>query len=59
MGGVQRATKFARYLPHFGWQPHIITVKDIYYYALDETLLKEVGHGPDLWIQHGLLGDFS
>ena len=46
MGGVQRATKFARYLPDFGWQPHIITVKDIYYYAFDKTLLKEVGHLP-------------
>lgn len=46
MGGVQRATKFARYLPEFGWQPHVITVKDILYYAYDQTLLKEVNHLP-------------
>ncbi len=42
MGGVQRATKFARYLPEFGWQPHVVTVKDIHYYAKDESLLAEV-----------------
>ena len=44
MGGVQRATKFARYLPEFGWQPHIITVKDILYYATDSSLLDEISH---------------
>jgi glycosyltransferase involved in cell wall biosynthesis len=25
-GGVQRAAKFAKYLPHFGWRPTILTV---------------------------------
>ena len=25
-GGVQRAVKFAKYLPHFGWRPTILTV---------------------------------
>lgn len=44
MGGVQRATKFARYLPEYGWQPYVITVKDILYYAKDVSLLDEVSH---------------
>lgn len=46
MGGVQRSTKFARYLPEFGWQPYVVTVKDILYYAFDNTLLNEVNHLP-------------
>lgn len=42
MGGVQRATKFAKYLPSFGWQPIILTVKDVDYFAKDYTLLEEL-----------------
>ena len=26
--GVQRTLKFARYLPDFGWKPHVVTVRD-------------------------------
>ena len=26
--GVQRTLKFAKYLPEFGWQPHILTVRN-------------------------------
>ncbi len=26
--GVQRTLKFARYLPEFGWQPHVLTARD-------------------------------
>lgn len=46
MGGTQRAAKFARYLPKFGWQPYIITVKTVKYYAQDATLLNELQHIP-------------
>ena len=46
MGGVQRAVKFARYLNEFGWRPYIVSVKDIFYYAKDESLLKEVEFNP-------------
>ncbi len=42
MGGVQRITKFCKYLPEFGWQPTVITVKDTVYYGFDETLLDEI-----------------
>ena len=42
MGGVQRAAKFARYLPEFGWTPHVVTVKPVRYYAWDESLLEEL-----------------
>lgn len=42
MGGTQRAAKFVKYLPEFGWQPIVITVKDIAYYARDESLMADV-----------------
>lgn len=40
--GVQRVLKFAKYLPQFGWQPIILTVKDGEYPAIDETLAKDI-----------------
>ena len=40
--GVQRVLKFAKYLPQFGWQPCILTVKKGEYPALDESLSAEV-----------------
>ncbi|RMD96362.1 MAG: hypothetical protein D6814_11545, partial [Calditrichaeota bacterium] len=40
MGGTQRMASFARYLPQFGWQPVVLTVKPIRYYARDPELLK-------------------
>ncbi len=46
MGGTQRAAKFARYLPEFGWQPHVITVKDVAYHAKDPSLLTEIESVP-------------
>jgi len=42
MGGTQRAVKFARYLPQFGWQPIVLTVKPIAYWAQDPSLLAKV-----------------
>lgn len=42
MGGTQRAAKFVKYLPEFGWEPWVVTVKDVHYYAHDPSLLQEV-----------------
>ena len=42
LGGTQRMAKFAKYLPEFGWQPTVVTVKDIYYWARDESLLDDL-----------------
>ncbi|MFZ5516620.1 MAG: glycosyltransferase [Candidatus Zhuqueibacterota bacterium] len=44
MGGTQRSAKFVKYLPQFGWTPHVVTVKDVRYYAHDESLLDELKH---------------
>lgn len=41
MGGVQRVTKFVKYLPAFGWKPYVLTVKDVEYVAKDPSLLDE------------------
>jgi glycosyltransferase involved in cell wall biosynthesis len=42
MGGVQRVTKFAKYLPLFGWRPLVLTVKNVEYMAQDPSLLEEL-----------------
>ncbi len=40
--GVQRVLKLVKYLPQFGWQPVVLTVKNGDYPALDESLEAEV-----------------
>lgn len=40
--GVQRVLKFAKYLPEFGWQPVILTVKKGEFPAIDKTLEKDI-----------------
>ncbi len=40
--GVQRVLKFVKYLPEFGWQPVVLTVKDADFPARDESLLAEI-----------------
>ncbi len=42
MGGVQRAAKLVKYLPQFGWEPMVVTVKEIAYFAKDTALAQEV-----------------
>lgn len=42
MGGVQRISKLAKYLPQLGYNVHVITVKPIKYPAYDESLLDEL-----------------
>lgn len=40
--GVQRVLKMVRYLPEYGWEPVILTVREGTYPAHDESLLSEV-----------------
>ena len=47
--GVQRALKFVKYLPEFGWEPVVLNVKKISYPAWDETLLQEIPSGAKIW----------
>lgn len=42
MSGGMRVAKFAKYLPQFGWQPVILTVKPIAYYHYDHELLSDL-----------------
>jgi glycosyltransferase involved in cell wall biosynthesis len=41
-GGVFRTLKFTKYLPDFGYQPYVLTVKNPMYRTRDLTLLREV-----------------
>jgi glycosyltransferase involved in cell wall biosynthesis len=40
--GVQRSVKFAKYLPHFGWQPVVVTATPDSYPVLDNSLVTDV-----------------
>jgi glycosyltransferase involved in cell wall biosynthesis len=40
--GVQRTLKFTRYLPGFGWRPHLVVPRDADYPVLDPTLAGEI-----------------
>ncbi|MCU0330011.1 MAG: glycosyltransferase [Candidatus Kapabacteria bacterium] len=54
LSGVQRVTKFMKYLPDFGWQPHVVTTGPTAYYAHDESLLADI-EGRDV-IVHRTVG---
>jgi len=41
-GGVFRTLKFTKYLPEFGYQPYVLTVKNPMYREKDPTLVKEI-----------------
>jgi glycosyltransferase involved in cell wall biosynthesis len=44
--GVQRMLKFTKYLPHFGWKPVVLTVReDAEYPVRDPSLWKDVPEG--------------
>lgn len=40
--GVQRVVKFVKYLPHFGYDPVVLTVRNGEYPTYDESLLKDI-----------------
>ncbi|PCJ82450.1 MAG: glycosyl transferase family 1, partial [Flavobacteriales bacterium] len=40
--GVQRMLKFCKFLPSFGWEPTVITVKNAAFSSLDDSLADDV-----------------
>jgi glycosyltransferase involved in cell wall biosynthesis len=40
--GVQRTLKFVKYLPEYGWQPHVLTTNPPKAGLRDESLLKDI-----------------
>ncbi len=42
LSGVQRTTKFVKFLPGFNWAPTVITTGDIAYFAHDHSLLNDL-----------------
>ncbi|MCX5800935.1 MAG: glycosyltransferase family 4 protein [Candidatus Eisenbacteria bacterium] len=47
-GGVQRTSKFVKYLPSFGWLPAVVTVNERAYWVKDNTLRDDVPSGVDV-----------
>lgn len=42
LSGVMRVTKLAKFLPEFGWEVLVLTVKNVAYYAYDRELLEDL-----------------
>lgn len=42
LSGVMRVTKLCKFLPEFGWEPVILTIKPVAYYAYDPALLEDL-----------------
>lgn len=40
--GVQRVAKFVKYLPHFGWQPSVLTVSNPSVPVFDDSLTTDI-----------------
>jgi len=40
--GVLRTLKFSKYLPEFGWRPHVLTLKEQFYLRKDEELARDI-----------------
>src|SRR5688572_26516420 len=40
--GVQRWLKFVKYLPQYGWEPHVFTPENPSFAIQDESLLKDI-----------------
>lgn len=53
--GVQRALRFAQYLPEFGWQPLVLTVQPRAYENTSDDLLAEIP--PDTVVQRAFALD--
>ena len=49
LSGVQRISKFVKYLPDYNWKPIILTTGDTDFYAFDETLLYELPNDLDVY----------
>ncbi|MBN1503981.1 MAG: hypothetical protein JW952_02840, partial [Candidatus Eisenbacteria bacterium] len=47
-GGVQRTSKFVKYLPDSGWTPVVVTVKEGAYWVADGTLAGDVPAGVEV-----------
>lgn len=41
-GGVQRSSKFVKYLPENGWNPVVLTVKEPYDFYRDDEMMNDV-----------------
>lgn len=40
--GAIRPAKFAKYLPDYGWQPYVLTIRERFYDAIDRSRMSDV-----------------
>jgi hypothetical protein len=52
-GGVQRSSKFVKYLPEWGWRPVVVSVepnrRNSLEYGVDASLLSDVGKETEIY----------
>ncbi|MBV5283938.1 MAG: glycosyltransferase [Paludibacter sp.] len=58
-GGVQRPTKFVKYLREFGWEPVVVTVANPSVPLLDDSLLKDIPSGVKIYHARTLEPSYS
>ncbi len=51
LSGVQRVSKFVKYLPAYRWKPTVLTAKVGSYFAFDPSLLAELEAEPEIVIR--------
>ena len=47
--GVLRTLKFSKYMPEFGWDPVVVTVRESCYEKTDPALMQQVPAGTQVW----------
>ncbi len=52
--GVLRTLKFSKYLPEFGWQPTVLTVREKYYDSFDPSLTRQIPPSVEVCRTHAL-----
>lgn len=58
-GGVQRPTKFVKYLREFGWEPVVVTVVNPSVPLLDDSLLNDIPAGVKIYRARTLEPSYS
>lgn len=48
-GGVQRTTKFIKYLPGFGWKSVVLTSRDVNFRYYDPSNIKDIPEGTPIY----------
>jgi len=52
--GTLRTLRFAKYLPDYGWEPIILTLKENYYHLVDQSLFSDIKNFKNIYRTYSL-----